>query len=65
MILGGLSNHKILLLGRRFSVGEELEEVVFPDGGLGVGAVAAGCVGDGEEDEFGVGDLGGVFLGYA
>ena len=30
---------------------EELDEVVLPDGGHGVGAVAAGFVGDGDEDK--------------
>ena len=36
---------------------EEIDEVLPPDGGDGVGAVAAGGVGDGDEDEFGVGHL--------
>jgi len=40
-----------------FSLVEEVDHVVFPDGGLGVGAVASGGVGDGDEDEAGVGDL--------
>ena len=35
---------------------EELDEVLLPDGGLGVGSVAVGLVGDGDEDELGVGD---------
>jgi hypothetical protein len=37
-----------------FGLGEEVDEVLLPDGGGGVGAVAAGGVGDGDEDEFGV-----------
>ena len=40
-----------------FGLGEEVDEVLLPDGGDGVGAVAAGGVGDGDEDEFGVGHL--------
>jgi hypothetical protein len=39
-------------------LGEEVDEVLLPDDGLRVGAVAAGGVGDGDEDEFGVGHLG-------
>jgi len=35
----------------RFRFFEELDEVGLPEGGQGVGAVAAGFVGDGEEDE--------------
>ncbi len=41
-----------------FGFGHEVDEVLLPDGGDGVGAVAAGGVGDGDEDEFGVGHLG-------
>jgi hypothetical protein len=40
-----------------FGLGEEVDEVLLPDGGGGVGAVAASGVGDGDEDEFGVGHL--------
>ena len=40
-----------------FCLGEEVDEVLLPDIGYGVGAVAAGRVGDGDEDEFGVGHL--------
>jgi hypothetical protein len=39
-------------------LGEEVNEVLLPDAGDGVGAVAASSVGDGDEDEFGVGHLG-------
>ena len=45
-----------------FCLGEEVDEVLLPDGGCGVGAVAAGGVGDGDEDEFGVGHLGDEFF---
>lgn len=41
---------------------EEVDEVLFPDGGLGVGSVASGGVGGGDEDEGGVGDAGGEFF---
>ena len=44
---------------------QQLDEVVFPDGGLGVGAVAAGCVGGGDEDELGVRHLLDQLLGDA
>ena len=40
-----------------FGLGEEVGEVLLPDGGLGVGAVAASGIGDGDEDELGVGYL--------
>ena len=40
-----------------FGLGQEVDEVLLPDGGGGVGAVTAGRVGDGDEDEFGVGHL--------
>ena len=48
-----------------FGLVKEVDHVVFPDGGLGVGAVAAGGVGDGEEDEAGVGHLVDEVLGDA
>ena len=48
-----------------FCLCQEVDEVVLPDGGLGVGAVAAGGVGDGEEDELGVGHLGDHLFGDA
>ena len=35
-----------------FGFGHEVDEVLLPDGSYGVGAVAAGGVGDGDEDEF-------------
>ena len=38
-----------------FGLGQEVDEVLLPDGGLSVGAVAAGGVGDGDEDELCVG----------
>lgn len=44
---------------------QEVDEVLLPDAGDGVSAVAAGGVGDGEEDEFGVGDLFGEAFGDA
>jgi len=40
-----------------FRLGEEVDEVLLPDGGVGVGAVAAGGVGDGDKDELCVGHL--------
>ena len=48
-----------------FGLGEEVDEVLLPDGGLGVGAVTAGGVGDGDEDEFGVRHLRDDFFGDA
>ena len=42
------ANPNVLL---RLGLAEEIDEVVLPDGGLGVGAVAAGGIGDGNEDE--------------
>lgn len=44
---------------------EEVDEVVLPDGGLGVGAVAAGGVADGKEDELCVGHQWGHLFGNA
>src|SRR5581483_1943270 len=38
-------------LGFGLGFGEELDQVLLPDGGGGVGSVAAGLVGDGDEDE--------------
>ena len=49
----------------RFGFGEEFDEIVLPDGGGGVGAVAAGLVGDGDEDELCVRHLFGEFFGDA
>src|SRR5271163_1553859 len=43
--------YKPLLL---FRLLEELNQVILPDCGLRVGAVSAGGVGDGDEDELGV-----------
>ena len=47
------------------ALGEEVDEVLLPDGGDSVGAVAAGEVGDGNEDELGVGHLRDHLFGYA
>src|SRR6185437_9770866 len=52
-----------LVLG--FGFGEEFDEVVLPDGGLGVGAVAVGLVGDGDEDELRVRHFPGELFGDA
>jgi len=46
-------------------LGHEVDEVLLPDDGLGVGAMAAGGVGDGDQDELGVGYPGDHFLGDA
>ena len=48
-----------------FGLGEEVDEVLLPYGGLGVGAVASGGVGDGDKDELGVGHLGDELFGDA
>lgn len=49
----------------RLGFGEELNEVLLPDGGGGVGAVAVSLIGDGDEDELGVRHLLGEFFGDA
>jgi hypothetical protein len=41
-----------------FGFGHEIDEVLLPDGGYGVGAVASGGVGDGDENELCLGHLG-------
>lgn len=41
-----------------FGFGHEVDEVLLPDGGDRMGAVASGSVGDGDEDEFCLGHLG-------
>ena len=46
-------------------LGHEVDEVLLPDDGLGVGAVAAGGVGDGDEDELRVGHAGDHLFGDA
>jgi hypothetical protein len=48
---GALFSRALFLLG----LVEKVDEVVLPDGGLGVGAVAAGGISDGEKDELRVG----------
>ena len=59
---GKLDNFLCLLF---LGLSQEVDEVVLPDGGLGVGAVAAGGVGDGDEDELCVGHLVDHFFGDA
>lgn len=46
-------------------LGEEVDEVLLPDDGVGVGAMASSGVGDGDVDEFGVRHLLDHLFGYA
>ncbi len=48
-----------------FGLAHEVNEVLLPDVGNGVGAVASGFVSDREEDESGVWDLFGEAFGDA